>query len=612
MKKPVRRHYQLENIRTLLTDGFTEGDLRAFCYDQPRLRPVYYQLAEGMAKTQIIHRLIEYADQHELLEFLLDWAEKNNPAKYKRYHPYFFDRPEEKPVRIFICYNPHHTPDHHLADYLDQFLSQQQYQVFSYFKLQPGQTWLEEIDRQIEASDFLIVLLSTESANSEMVQVEVRRANEYHKLQRRPQLLPVRVMEGALPYPLDALLDPFQYVTWRSKADNQRLEQDLLKALTGQLPRQEPYRARPVNDQSIISEDGTPVPDEQSWPSPLPSFNSRLLDELEAPGGTVKLRDKFYIERDADDHLKRQTGKTGTLTIIQAARQQGKSSLLVRGVSHARQNKTKTVSLDLQRVDSQYLADPALFLNYLAESIIRKLRCNETEAERFWRDSALGPQEKLTYLLEEYILPTSDNPILLAIDEADRLLQTAFHPNFFGMLRSWHNSAALGEPWEKLNLLLAISTEPYLLIPAGQSPFNVGLKLNLDDFNETQMHDLNWRHGSPVKDKNFSAMMALLNGHPYLSRKAFYTIATEHLTWNNLMQIAAKEDGPFGDHLRHQQWLLHAETDLKSALKEIIQHNRCHNKEALFRLLRAGLVRYEGEYCTCRCDLYRLYFADRL
>ncbi len=52
--------------------------------------------------------------------------------------------------------------------------------------------WLEEIDRQLKASDFLVVLLSKESADSEMVQAEVHRAYEYRKLQDRPRTLPVR------------------------------------------------------------------------------------------------------------------------------------------------------------------------------------------------------------------------------------------------------------------------------------------------------------------------------------------------------------------------------------------------------------------------------------
>ena len=50
--------------------------------------------------------------------------------------------------------------------------------------------------------------------------------------------------------------------------------------------------------------------------------------------------------------------------------------------------------------------------------------------ENAWR-GALGPQEKLTYLMEDYVLPEIDAPIVLALDEVDRLLQLPFHTDFF-------------------------------------------------------------------------------------------------------------------------------------------------------------------------------------
>lgn len=611
-------HYNLENIRMLLTEGFTEGELRSFCYDRPDFRLVYDRLAEGIGKIEIIHRLIEHADRRELFTPLLAWAKEQNLAKYTRYFPYHIIEEEtESPqaMRIFICYNRHITRDKKLVVYLDQFLTVQGYDVFTYFKLQSGQTsWFEEIDRQIKASDFFIVLLSEEGAADEMVQAEVRRASEHRKQQRQPYILPIRLAyEGVLPYPIDACLDPLQYIIWRSETDSERVGQDILAAIAGSLPRQQPIRIEAVGEDSIIAEDGTPIPDEDSLYTPLPSFDPRFLEELEAPGGTVKLRDKFYLEREVDAHLKRQVSRKGTLTTIRGSRQQGKSSLLVRGVYRAHQNKAYTISLDLQRLDSEYMETPAQFLEYLVKSIVRRLHLDVIEVETLWHGSSLGPQEKLTCLLEEYILPKSDRPIVLSIDETDRLLQTTFCDDFFSMVRSWHNSAALGEPWEKLNLVLVISTEPYLLIPdINLSPFNVGLKLDLEDFNESQMHDLNWRHSSPIQEDDFPAVMKLLNGHPYLSRKALYTLVTEKLSWAELTHVAAAEEGPFGDHLRHQQWLLRDEAELRAALKEVIDHNQCQDEDTLFRLLRAGLVRREGDSCICRCDLYRIYFEDKL
>jgi hypothetical protein len=518
-----------------------------------------------------------------------------------------------KPARLFICYKRNVDPDQKLANYLHEFLAAKGHDVFIDGTLRTGEAWLEEIDRQIKASDFLVVLLSKESADSEMVQAEVRRAYEYRKLQGHPRTLPVRMAyEGLLPYSIDAFLDPLQYVIWESKADNKRVAQDILAAIEDRLPKQAPIQARTVAEGLIISEDGRPIADDGSLNPPLPEFDPRFLEKLEAPGGVVKLLDKLYIERGADTHLKRQIVKWGSTTTIRAPRQTGKTSLLMRGIHHARKKRAKVASIDFQSFGREQLASADIFLRELAESICHELRLDEAKLEKAWRGS-LGMSRKLTYYLEDYVLPEFEEPVILAMDEADCLLQTSFHRDFFSLVRSWHNRRASHSQWENLNIVMVISTEPYLLIDdINQSPFNVGLDLELKDFNEAQVRRLNWQHGSPVEERDFPQLMELLNGHPYLTRKALYTQVTERLTWTDLARVAPTDQGPFGDHLRHYHWLLRDEPDLKEALKQIIRHHRCPDEMAFFRLLRAGLVKGSGDVWTCRCDLYRRYFEDKL
>jgi hypothetical protein len=132
-----------------------------------------------------------------------------------------------KPARLFISYKRNSDPDQLLANALYEILTRNGHQVFMDTTMRTGEAWLEEIDRQLKASDFLIVLLSRQSADSEMVGAEVRRAYKYRKLQGRPQTLPVRVAyEGLLPYPIDAFLNPLQYVVWQSDADTARCAGD--------------------------------------------------------------------------------------------------------------------------------------------------------------------------------------------------------------------------------------------------------------------------------------------------------------------------------------------------------------------------------------------------
>jgi hypothetical protein len=324
------------------------------------------------------------------------------------------------------------------------------------------------------------------------------------------------------------------------------------------------------------------------------------------------LSDKFYVERKDDAKLKREVVRSGTITTIRAPRQTGKSSLLVRGIDHARQEGARVVTLHLQRVEEHLLDCADAFLRYLAEYIIRRLGLDVAEVDRAWAGS-LGLQDRLTFLMEDYVLAEAEAPIVLALDEVDRLLGTPFHSDFFGLLRAWYENRTLDERWTGLNIVMVISTETYLLIDSkNQSPFNVGLRLYLEGFTEDQVRDLNRQHGSPVKDNNVPELMDLLSGHPYLTRKALYVMAKEQVTWPVLLRTAAAGHGPFGDHLRRYHWMLGDEPDLKRALAQVIRRERCNDEMSRFRLLRAGLIKESGEACVCRCGLYRTYFADKL
>src|SRR5262245_30128623 len=84
----MAKQYNLRKIRALLNDGFSEEELRILCFDVLAFRPIYSQLAKANRKTDIIQQLLEYAEQKELIEILLDQAKGANPAKYEIYYPY--------------------------------------------------------------------------------------------------------------------------------------------------------------------------------------------------------------------------------------------------------------------------------------------------------------------------------------------------------------------------------------------------------------------------------------------------------------------------------------------------------------------------------------------
>jgi len=519
--------------------------------------------------------------------------------------------PESKVAKFFISYRRSAKDDRALAEYLHDYLVAKGHQAFIDISMRGGTEWLIEIDEQIKASDYLIVLISKYSADSEMVQAEILRAYEYRRLNGWPKTLPVRMCyEGMLPYTISAPLGQYQQISWSADEDNERVAKEIASVITGQEHDKEsvkPKKSLPA----FYSEDGRALFSKEEKTQPLPEFDPRILDELNEPGGTLKLEDRFYIERDSDDKLKRNIVKKGETITIRASRQTGKSSLLVRGI-HQAQPKASIVYIDLQAIEHDGFESADHFLKNFASIIARKLKMDVAVVNQIWREK-LGSQDKLVKVMEDYVLPKSDQQIILAMDEADKLLNAPFHNDFFALMRSWHNNRAMDAQWNKLNLVMVISTEPYLLISnPNQSPFNVGVKLNLEDFSREQVQDLNHRHGDPIKDKDMEAFFELLNGHPYLTRKALYLLVSEHWTWENLYKQAADDQGPFADNLRRQLWFIQENDALQNALRQVLYENKCDNDKVLWRLLRAGLVKGLGERYYCRCGLYDRYFRDHL
>jgi hypothetical protein len=507
-------------------------------------------------------------------------------------------------ARVFISYKRDVKPDETLAHDLQSALTQAGHHSFIDQTMLLGVEWALEIERQIKKSDFLLVLLSEASAQSEMVAKEVESAYKLQQQTGKPIIVPVRVnYPGPLPYQLSHYLDKLQQAQWQNDGNTSSLIQQLLETI-GELAPLPKLDAQPA-----------PVFQATTRPtSPRPVADLRFIETLRDPFGTVRLRSEFYIEREDDERFYRELRKPyGTTTTIRAPRQSGKSSLLIRGVVQAQERGSKIVSLDLQPIEKSYLQNLDMFLQYFAAVIATQLGLDPLEVERAWH-GPLGAPDKATHLMEDYILPKADANIVLAIDEADRLLGAAFQDSFFGLLRFWNNNRAKSDLWDKLSLVLVISTEPHLLIKdVAQSPFNVGVRIQLEDFGQAQVAELNHRYRSPLEAQEVPALAEFLGGHPYLTRKALYTLMADQLKWEHLRQSAVGAKSPFGDHLRHFLWILRDQPELRDALKQIIQHNQCSDEAAFYRLEQAGLVKgADSKNCRCRCTLYEHYFKEML
>jgi hypothetical protein len=106
--------------------------------------------------------------------------------------------------------------------------------------------------------------------------------------------------------------------------------------------------------------------------------------------------------------------------------------------------------------------------------------------------------------------------------------------------------------------------------------------------------------------------MALLHGHPYLVRRALYLVAGGQMPVDQVLEQAASDYGPFGDHLRYHLFRIVDNKALRAGLRQVIRSNRCDDEKTSRLLVAAGLARLEDGAVLPRCPLYASYFGEHL
>ena len=349
-------------------------------------------------------------------------------------------------------------------------------------------------------------------------------------------------------------------------------------------------------------------------PAPATPIQKTIPVDLEELGGQVPLDSPFYIERPPiEQRCYEAIVKPGALIRIKAPRQMGKSSLMLRVLNHATQQGHRSAWLNLQSAGEKALENIDSLLRWLCSRISRKLGLKD-QVEDYWQ-GALGCNDKCTDYFELYLLEELKVPLALGLDEVDQLFQhEAVASDFFGLLRSWHEESKFNPAWRNLRLILSHSKEVYIPLNINQSPFNVGLPVELPSLNGDQVLDLIQRHGLSLSPTETASIMDLTGGHPYLLRVALYYLARGEISFAQLMQNAPTAEWAYGEHLRRHLYSLQEHPDLLGAMKRVIAVDepiRIDATEA-FKLASMGLVRFSGNDVIPSCDLYQQYFREML
>ena len=339
--------------------------------------------------------------------------------------------------------------------------------------------------------------------------------------------------------------------------------------------------------------------------------------DAEYPEGPLAIDSPYYIERlEVDRLFDREILKPGAVMRIKAARLMGKTSLINRILDvSTKQLQSRTVQLNLLEANEEILSSLNRFLQWICARVARELKLAHQLNER-WDDDIYSPTSNCTYYFEEYLLPQINCPLVLSLDDVDRIFPyQKIAPDFFGMLRVWHDKASNNQTWKQLRLVIAHSTEVYVKLKLTQSPFNVGRGKELPDFNAAQVMDLASRYQLNWDESKVARLMKEVGGHPHLVRLAIYNIACGEITMNTLLSKSLSDEGIYSDHLRRFLWSLQQDSELTDAYRKVVTASRGVKLKPADKLWlsRMGLIELDPDGLALpRCNLYRQYFSKVL
>lgn len=335
-------------------------------------------------------------------------------------------------------------------------------------------------------------------------------------------------------------------------------------------------------------------------------------DEPGRPTGALPPGDPRYVDRATDMEFCKAIERGDSVVLVKGSRQVGKSSLLARALQQARESGCAVVQIDLQSFSSDVFDSIERVLLALGTEIALRLGIDPPKPT--W-SSMLGPSMGFAHFLEGEVLVRTETRLVLGLDEVDRLLQYRYADDIFGLFRSWHNRRALdaGGSWCRLTLALAYATEPHLFIKdLNQSPFNVGTRLGLSDFDYREAAELNRKYDSILSEPDLERYYKVLGGHPYLLNTSLYAKRHEGADLLELEARAERSEGPFGEHLNRMLNLLKQDSALCEAVRGLLQQKPVSEAE-FYRLRSAGVLTggFSRE-AKMRCELYSNFLRKRL
>lgn len=342
------------------------------------------------------------------------------------------------------------------------------------------------------------------------------------------------------------------------------------------------------------------------------------LDENEGIALDTSFSPLFYVERiPVESECYEAILRPGALIRVKGSQQTGKTWLISKTIVKLALVNYRIANISFKLADSQiHFSTLDKILRWFCNNITSQLGL-PNRLEDYWDEKGLGSKVSCTIFFEEYLLSQTDTPLVLCLDDVDWIFPyPEIYEDFFALLRSWHEKAmSRKRSWTQLRLVVIHSTEVYIRLNIDQSPFNVGVSVELSDFSALQVQDLSQQYGLNLNAERVQQLMESIGGHPFLVQQALtYLKIHPDIMLAQFLETASTDSGIYNNHLREQLLNLRKHPELLFAFQEVVAAEEYVRIESIqsYKLYSMGLVELQGNRVKPRCNLYRQYFSDRL